>query len=73
VSISSDKQEPNEAAIGELAHETGQPIAYVRKVYEEQFARLAANARIQNYLVLLAMKRTRERLAMYSQSPADSP
>jgi hypothetical protein len=62
VSLSSDHQEVNESAIGQLARETGQPIARVRKVYEEQFARLAANARIRDYLGLFAMKRTRERL-----------
>jgi hypothetical protein len=63
VSLSSDNQGLNEDAIGELARETGQPIARVRQVYEEQFARLAANARIRDYLALFAMKRTRERLA----------
>jgi hypothetical protein len=55
-------------AIDDLACQTGAPTAYVRKVYEEEFARLAVIARIPDYLVLLAMKRTRERLARRSRS-----
>jgi uncharacterized protein (DUF2126 family) len=53
----------NEAAIGDLARESGQPINTVRKVYEDELARLKAVARIPDYLVLLSVKRTRQRLA----------
>jgi hypothetical protein len=63
----------NEAAIGDLAHKSGQPIEFVRRVYEEEFARLAASARVSDYLVLFAMKRTRERLAGSSQREASDP
>ena len=58
----------NDDAIDDLARETGEPIDRVRKVYEEEFARLAAIARIPDYLVLLAMKRTRGSLGRRSKA-----
>jgi len=58
----------NGDAIDDLAHETGEPIDRIRKVYEEEFARLAATARIPDYLVLLAMKHTRDSLGRRSKA-----
>jgi len=52
----------NDDAIDDLANETGEPIDRVRRVYEEELARLASIARIPDYLVLLAMKHTRDSL-----------
>ncbi len=49
----------NNEAIDDLTCQTGAPTAYIRKVYEEEFARLPVVARIPDYLVLFAMKRTR--------------
>jgi len=61
-SLAAAQQPLNDDAIDDLAHQTGEPIDRVRKVYEKEFARLAAIARIPDYLVLLAMRRTRESL-----------
>jgi len=47
-------------AIATLAEETHQPFEVVKDVYEEQLARLSANARITDYLVLFASRRTRD-------------
>ena len=47
-------------AIATLADETHQPFEVVKDVYEEQFARLSADARITDYLVLFASRRTRD-------------
>ena len=40
----------------------GPPFELVKDVYEEQFARLSADARITDYLVLFASRRTRDLL-----------
>ncbi|HUN94470.1 MAG TPA: DUF3562 domain-containing protein [Burkholderiaceae bacterium] len=51
------------AAIELLAREIGQPIDAVRRVYEGEFARLKRGARIKNFLVFFASRRTRDTLA----------
>jgi hypothetical protein len=62
-----DKESTQDAfnldAIATLAEETHQPFEVVKDVYEEQFARLSAGARITDYLVLFASRRTRDALA----------
>ncbi len=60
--LATEQKALNDDAIDDLAHETGEPIDRIRKVYEEEFARLATIARIPDYLVLLAMKHTRDSL-----------
>jgi hypothetical protein len=59
-----DKESTQDAfnldAIATLAEETHQPFEVVKDVYEEQFARLSAGARITDYLVLFASRRTRD-------------
>jgi hypothetical protein len=50
-------------AIAALAEETHQPYEVVKDVYEEQFARLSAEARVTDYLILFASRRTRDVLA----------
>jgi len=49
-------------AIAALAEETRQPISHVKRVYEAEFTRLKADARIRDYLVLLASRRARDAL-----------
>jgi len=49
-------------AISALAEETRQPITHVKRVYEAEFRRLKADARIKDYLLLLASRRTRDAL-----------
>ena len=46
--------------VAALADETGQPLPVVRRVYDREFARLRADARIPDYLVLFASRRTRD-------------
>jgi hypothetical protein len=50
----------NTDAIASLAEEIQQPFEVVRDVYEEQFARLSADARVTDYLILFASRRTRD-------------
>ena len=56
----------NVDAIASLAAETQRPLPIVKQVYEAEFARLKANARITDYLVLFASRRAREMLAQDS-------
>jgi hypothetical protein len=56
--------EPDHAlAIAALADETHQPLPVVKEVFEGEFARLKATARITDYLVLFASRRTKDLLA----------
>jgi hypothetical protein len=50
----------NEDAITSLAREMHYPLPVVKRVYEAEFARLKADARITDYLVLFAARRTRD-------------
>jgi hypothetical protein len=63
---SSDDEAFNASAITALAQETRQPVEVVREIFEEQYARLDATARVRSYLVLLATRKTREELAKRS-------
>ena len=61
----------NRDAITSLAQEMHWPLPIVRQVYEAQFTRLKAEARVTDYLVLFASRRTRATLlAMRPQSQA---
>jgi len=57
------EQTLNADTIASLAQEMHQPEAIVRKIYEEQYASLKARARIQDYVVLFAARRTKDLLA----------
>jgi hypothetical protein len=57
------EQALNADTISSLAEETHQPESLVREIYEEQYARLKARARIQDYVVLFAARRTKDLLA----------
>jgi hypothetical protein len=54
-------------AIQSLAAETRSPAEVVRRVYESEFARLKDGARVNDFLVLLAMRRTRVTLRSLSR------
>ena len=53
----------NADTISSLAEETHQPESVVKEIFEEQYARLKARARIQEYVVLFAARRTKDVLA----------
>lgn len=57
-----DEDAFNEDAIMSLAQETQRPVPVVKRIYEAELARLKADARITDYLVLLAARRTRDAL-----------
>jgi hypothetical protein len=57
-----DEEEVSRNAIEALARETSQPIDEVKQIYEGEFARLRADARITDYLILFASRRTRDAL-----------
>ena len=52
----------NEDAIITIAKEMHYPLPVVKRVYDAEFARLKAGARITDYLVLFAARRTRDTL-----------
>ena len=55
----------NTLIIEAIATETHRPIEEVKRVYDDQFARLKSGARITDYLVLFAARRTRAALARH--------
>lgn len=57
-----DEEAVSRNAIEALARETAHSIDEVRGIYEGEFARLRDGARIHDYLVLFASRRTRDRL-----------
>ena len=57
-----DEESLNRSVVNALAQEIRQPVETVRIVYEGEFVRLKSNARIKDYLPLLASRRTREKL-----------
>ncbi len=59
----SDQEEVSRNAIETLARETSRPVDEVKEIYEGEFARLSAEARITDYLILFASRRTRDALA----------
>ena len=52
----------HEAIITSIAQEMHYPIPIVKRIYEEEFGRLKAIARVTDYLVLFASRRTRDLL-----------
>ena len=49
-------------AIATLAKDTHHPLPVVRRIYEVEYARLKAEAKVTDYLVLFACRRTRDAL-----------
>ena len=48
--------------ITSIAEDVHYPLPIVKRIYEDEFARLQALARVTDYVVLLACRRTRDRL-----------
>jgi hypothetical protein len=59
---STDVEASHGDAIAALAEETHQPLLVVNAIFEEQYALLKATARIHDYLILFATRRTRDAL-----------
>ena len=57
-----DVAELHQLVIEEIAQEIGEPVATVRAVYEGEYARLNADAKVTDYLGLFAVRRTRATL-----------
>jgi len=60
--IDVDQESIHRDAIAEIAKVTHRPVPVVRRIFEEQFARLKSQARVTDYLVLFAIRRTRDLL-----------
>lgn len=58
-----DQAAKNLSAIEALARESSLPVEEVKEVYENELARLRDDARITDFLVLFASRRTRSTLA----------
>ncbi len=54
-----DEEAINQDMIATLAEETHQPLPLVKRAYDAEFARLKAEARVTDYLLLFAARRTR--------------
>ncbi len=52
----------HDAIISSIAQEVHYPIPIVKRIYEDEFERLKAVARVTDYLVLFASRRTRDLL-----------
>ncbi|HEY7377743.1 MAG TPA: DUF3562 domain-containing protein [Steroidobacteraceae bacterium] len=52
----------HDAIVTSIAQEVHYPLPIVRRIYQDEFARLQAVARVTDYLVLFATRRTRDRL-----------
>lgn len=61
-SIDRNEEAINQDTITTLAKEMHYPLPVVKRVYEAEFARLKAEARVTDYLVLFAARRTRDAL-----------
>jgi hypothetical protein len=60
--IQADRREEavHDEAIASLANETHKPLPVVRRVFEAEYARLKADARITDYLMLFTSKHARD-------------
>lgn len=45
-----------------LARETGREAAYIKELYEREFAKLEANAKVRGFLAILAYRNARTAL-----------
>jgi hypothetical protein len=61
-SIARDEDAINHNTITSIAQEMHYPLPVVKRVYDAEFARLKSDARITDYLVLFAARRTRDAL-----------
>jgi hypothetical protein len=57
-----DEEALHQSVVDALAREIHQPVENVKTVYEVEFARLKARAKVKDYLALLTSRRTREKL-----------
>jgi hypothetical protein len=55
------------AIISSIAQDVHYPVPIVKRIYEDEFARLQAVARVTDYVVLFASRRTRDRLLQARQ------
>jgi len=61
-SNASEEDVDHDAVIATIAKEMHTPVPVVKRVYEAELSRLKAGARITDYLVLFASRRTRAEL-----------
>jgi hypothetical protein len=57
-----DEEALHQIAIEEIAQEVAQPVENVKAVYDGEYARLKADARVTDYLALFAARQARETL-----------
>jgi hypothetical protein len=52
----------HDSIIASIAKDVHYPVTIVKRIYEDEFARLEAFARVTDYVALFASRRTRDRL-----------
>jgi hypothetical protein len=65
-----DEDQRQQHAIAELAGQSGQPADVVATIYRTKLAQLSEGASVQDFLILLAARRTREALLDAAQARA---
>ena len=60
--VESDEHALSAEALEALAQETRRPIDDVKRIFERELAYLKRDARVRDYLLLFASRRTRESL-----------
>ncbi len=56
------RRRPDAEEVERLAKQTGHVIALAQKVYDAEYDKLRENAKVTDFVAVLALRRTRERL-----------
>jgi hypothetical protein len=56
--------------VEQLAKQTGHVIAVAQKVYDTEYDKLHDGAKVTDFVAILALRRTRERLLALQRNPA---
>jgi hypothetical protein len=65
--ISVERTHADDATVDAIARETAAPADFVKALYEEESARLNAQARLKQFVSVIAIKRVRQRLRKLNQ------
>jgi hypothetical protein len=61
-SVSTNEETLHAETISALAEETGQPFPVVKEIFDQEYVRRKEMARLADYLVLFATRRTKDAL-----------
>jgi hypothetical protein len=67
ISLERTQANADDATVDAIAREAAAPADIVKSLYEEEIARLDAQARLKQFVPVIAIKRVRERLRKLNQ------